>query len=244
MARALLVLLLLVATGCGPAFRFRPPETLGKDEVEVGVGMGAAARTANGRFGGAELVGWVRGGVDSRVELGGRFFTHSFNTFGAELDVRVQVIRGPVDLTLDLGLLAGGCCGAAAKWNLLGGAVGIDGGFSFGKRLGGAWGPSVYVAPHVQGSWTFPVQQSWPVQLFIPVGVDVPLGKSPLSLRAEFITVGLFQEEGPVRWRVGGGLAFAVKGPAKPKKKAKKADDEDELKAYRRRLGLPPGDDG
>jgi hypothetical protein len=245
MRRLLLLLLVLASTGCGPAFRFRPAETLPKGTVEVAVGIGAAARAESGEFGGSELVGMVRGGVDPKVEVGGRFWTYSFATFGGGFDVRVQLVRGPIDLTLDGGLVAGGCCGAAGNWKILGAALGLDGGFTLGKRFGGAMGPAFYIAPHVQGSWTIPTDQNWPVQLFLPVGADIPVPKTPLRIRPEFLVVGLFTGGDQHTWRVGGGIALALQGPgpkrvAEQRKKSREAKEEEELAAYRKAMGLPP----
>ncbi len=245
MRRFLLLLLVFSAVGCGPAFRFRPAETLPKGTVEVALGLGAAARAETGEFGGSELIGSVRGGVDPRVEIGGRFWTYSFATFGGGFDVRVQVIRGPIDLTIDAGLLAGGCCGAAGKWNVVGAALGIDGGFSIGKRLGGPKAPAIYLAPHVQGSWTIPSDDNWPVQLYLPLGADIPLPRTPLHLRPEFLVVGLFTGPEQHTWRVGGGLALALQGPGpkqlvQQQKRRREEREAAELAAYRKAMGLPP----
>jgi hypothetical protein len=204
---------LLFSSGCGPAFRFRPPEVLPTDTIEVGVGLGAAARMDTGYFGGTEFQAFVRGGVADRLEFGGRLFTHTFSSVGGAFDWRVQVVRGPFDLTVEGSFLGGGCCGIGEKNRTLAGALGFDVGLAIGKRFG--WGlPAIYTAPHVQVSWTFPIQQSWPKQLFIPVGIDVPLGRTPLSIRPELVVVGLFySDQTPNQWRVGAGVAFAVTGP-------------------------------
>lgn len=215
-----------LSVGCGPAFRFRPPEVLPQDVVEVGVALGAAARMDTGSFGGTELQAWVRGGVADRLEFGGRVFTHTFSSVGGAFDFRVQVVRGPFDLTVEGSFLGGGCCGIGEENRTLAGAIGFDGGLSVGKRFGPNL-PAVYVAPHFQMSWTFPVQQSWPKQLFVPIGMDIPLGKLPLSIRPEIVVVSLFRGNGaPVEWRFGGGIGFAVQGPdvariAQRKRKAK-----------------------
>jgi len=247
---ALLVLsVVAVSAGCGPAFRFRPPEVLPKDTIEVGVAMGAGARMDTGTFGGTELQAWVRGGVADRLEFGGRVFTHTFSSVGGAFDFRVQAVRGPFDLTLEGSFLGGGCCGIGPKNRTLAGAVGFDGGLSVGKRFGPDL-PAIYVAPHFQMSWTFPIQQAWPKQLFVPVGMDIPLGRLPLSIRPEMVVVALFRPDGaPVEWRVGGGVGFAVHGPdvariAQRKQRAKAAERRraraDERRA-RQGSTTPPG---
>lgn len=245
MRRAVLLLLVLATVGCGPAYRFRPAETLPKGTVEIALGVGAAARAETGEFGGSELVGFVRGGVDKRIELGGRFWTYSFASFGGAFEARIQAFRGPIDLTIDVGLLAGACCAAVGHGQILGAVVGMDGGFSLGKRFGGPTGPAFYVAPHVQGSWTIPHDPSWPVQLFLPVGMDLPIPKTPLHVRPEFLVAGLFQSADQHTWRVGGGIALALQGPtpkrmAAEQQKRKRAQDEADLAAYRKAMGLPP----
>lgn len=187
----------------------------------------------------------MRGGVGPRAEVGGRFWTHSFAAFGGAFDVRVQLVRGPIDLTLDVGLLAGGCCGPVGGNKMLGAALGLDGGFSLGKRFGGSKGPAFYVAPHVQGSWTIPTAPNWPVQLFLPLGADIPVPKTPIHLRPEFLVVGLFTGPEQNSWRVGGGLAIALQGPgpkqlAAQRQKRREERQAAELAAYRKALGLPP----
>ncbi len=248
---------LLLLPACGPALRYRPADTLPRGTVEVGGGVGAAARAEDGTFGGAEIQGWLRGGVHERVEVGGRFWTYTLSSFGGAFELRAALIKGPVDLTVDLGLIAGACCGAGDKNHTLAAAIGFDGGFSFGKRFG-VRGPAFYIAPHFQYSRVLPVAQDWPMQLYLPVGADLPLGPGPVSIRPEFFAVALFHDNGVVRWRVGGGVGLALQGPG-PKQlreriAARKAaaeeevDEEDEEAAMRRLYGLdrapdPPEDD-
>ena len=212
--RFLLVLALtLPATACGPAFRFRPANTLPRGVIELGAGVGAGARVADGRFGGGELQAWVRGGVDPRVEIGGRFFSSMLSSFGGAFEVRVAAVQGPFDLSVDLALVGGACCGAGKSSRTLAAALGFDAGFSVGKRFGGPRAVALYFAPHVQVSWTFPLEHDWPKQLYLPVGVDIPLGRSPLSLRPEVLAAGLFHTGGRMDWRLGGGIGLAVAGP-------------------------------
>ncbi|MCP4867207.1 MAG: hypothetical protein GY898_00630 [Proteobacteria bacterium] len=238
----LLAGLLLSTVGCGPALRYRPADTLPKGMVEVGGGFAAAARADEGDFGGTELQGWLRGGVHDRVEIGGRFWSYSFVSFGGAFEMRAQLVRGPIDLSLDLGALAGACCGAGDRNKTLAAAVGVDAGLTFGKRFGGVRGPAFYIAPHVQYSRVLPLAQNWPIQLFLPVGADIPLGPSPFSIRPEFFAAALFHEEGVVRWRVGGGIGFAIRGPsaklARERRLAKKKAEEDPEAAMRKRYGL------
>ena len=220
----------LVASGCGPAFRFRPADTLPKGVVELGGGVGAGARMGDGSFGGGELQAWLRGGVDHRVEIGGRFYSSMLSSFGGAFEVRVAPIKGPIDLSIDLALVGGGCCGAGKGSRTLAAALGFDAGFSIGKRFGGPRAVAIYFAPHVQISWTFPLEQDWPKQLFLPVGVDLPLGRSPLSLRPEVLVAGLFHDDGVMDWRVGGGVGLALSGPgpklaAKQRREKRAAED-------------------
>lgn len=249
-ARTVCPLLLLASVlglvGCGPALRYRPADTLPKGAVEIGAGLGAAARAEDGSFGGAELQAWVRGGVDPRVEIGGRFWTYSLASFGGAFDFRAQPVKGPFDLTVDVSVLAGGCCGVGQKNHTLAAAVGIDGGISVGKRFGGPRGPAFYLAPHFQYSWVFPEPQDWPKQLFLPVGMDIPLGPVPLAIRPEFVAVALFHDGGDVAWRVGGGVAIALQVPS-PKelrermvarRAAKEQEEKEALERMRKTYGL------
>ena len=248
-ALALIACTALLSVGCGPAFRFRPPEVLPKDTIEVGVAMGAGARIDTGTFGGTELQGWVRGGVADRLEFGGRVFTHTFSSVGGAFDFRVQAVRGPFDLTVEGSFLGGGCCGIGAKNRTLAGAVGFDLGVAVGKRFGRDL-PAVYAAPHFQMSWTFPLQQAWPKQLFVPVGMDIPIGRTPLSVRPEMVVVALFRDQGaPVEWRVGAGVGFSVRGLdvariAQRKHRAKGAERRraraEEMRRVREAKGAPP----
>ncbi len=234
-APVLISLLVVLAVGCGPAHRYRPADTLSKGMVEVGAGIGAAARMESGEPGGAEVQAWVRGGVADRVELGGRFFTYSFSSFGGAFDFRAQLVRGPIDLSVDISALGGLCCGVGNKNNTLGAAVGIDAGFSIGKRFGGVRGPAFYLAPHFQYSWALPLAHDWPKQLFLPVGADIPLGRSPISIRPEFLAVALFHNNGEIRWRVGGGIGVALQGPSPKQLRERRA----ERKADRERRSDP-----
>lgn len=241
----LLAALCASTVGCGPALRYRPADTLPVGMVEVGAGFGAAARAEEGDFGGTELQAWVRGGVHDRVELGGRFWSYSFLSFGGAFEMRAQLIRGPVDLSLDLGVLAGACCGVGDRNKTLAAAFGADAGLTVGKRFGGLRGPAFYIAPHVQYSRVLPLAQNWPIQLFLPVGADIPLGPSPFSVRPEFFAVALFHDKGVVSWRVGGGIGFAIRGPSakvmRERRLARKAAQEDPEEAMRRRYGLSRG---
>jgi hypothetical protein len=228
--------------GCGPAMRYRPANTMPKGAVEVGAGLAVAAEAGDASFGGAEIQAWVRGGVHSRVEIGGRFWTYSLSSFGGAFDFRAQLISGPIDISLDLSALAGGCCGSGPKSRTLGAGVGLDGGMSIGKRFGGPRGVAFYISPHFQYSWAFPAAQDWPMLLSIPIGVDLPLGPVPLSIRPEFIAVGLFYDGGIVRWRFGGGIGIALQGPTpaqiQERRAAKKAEEEDDLERMRSIYGL------
>ena len=238
----LLTGLLLSTVGCGPALRYRPADTLPKGMVEVGGGFAGAARAAEGDFGGTELQAWVRGEEHDRVEIGGRFWSYSFVSFGGAFEMRAQLVRGPIDLSLDLGALAGGCCGAGDRNKTLAAAIGVDAGLTFGKRFGGVRGPAFYLAPHVQYSRVLPLAQDWPIQLFLPVGADIPLGPSPFSIRPEFFAAALFHQEGVIKWRVGGGVGLAIQGPSakllRERREAKRKADEDPEAAMRKRYGL------
>ncbi len=247
MQRVVQIVLLLSLVGCGPALRYRPADTLPQDMVEIGGGFAGAARAESGDFGGTELQGWVRGGVHDRVELGGRFWTYSFASFGGAFEMRAQVLRGPVDLSIDLGALAGACCGAGEDNKTLAAAIGVDAGVTLGKRFGGVRGPAFYFAPHLQYSRVLPLAQDWPVQLYLPFGADIPLGKSPLHLRPEFFAVALFHDGGVVRWRVGGGIGLALQGPSikvlRERAKAKAKGEDDPEAAMRKRYGLDKADE-
>jgi len=242
----LLVVLSLLGVGCGPAYRYRPADIMPKGAVEFGAGVGLAADTSDNSFGGGEFQTWVRSGVDDRVELGARFWTYTLISAGGAFDLRIQVARGPIDLSLDGSVLAGVCCELGVDQTLLAGALGFDLGFSVGKRLGGARGPALYFAPHFQMSWTLPREKYWPMLLSLPLGLDIPLGTAPISLRPEFVVVSEIYRNGDNSWRVGGGLALAVQPPT-PKKlraqrEAKRQAREDaqlqELEQQRKRYGL------
>lgn len=203
----------LLVVGCGPAYRFRSPEILAKGDVEVGVGLGAGARTETNEFGGMELQAGFRGGLGGHVEMGGTFWTYSFATYGGAFDIRVQPVKRPVAISIDLGLLAALCCGLGDEHLNLAFGGGFDVGLTVGGRIGGDLGPAPYFSPHFVMTWTLPPENDWPKQLFLPVGVDIPLGKSPLRLRPEFLVAVLIFDEIDPEVRVGGGIAIALRGP-------------------------------
>ena len=249
--RVLLVVLFAatVCSACGPAYRYRPAEVLPKGAVEFGAGVGLAADTSDNSFGGGEIQTWIRGGVDGRAEIGARFWTYTLISAGGAFDLRIQVARGPVDISLDGSVLAGVCCELGEDQTLLAGALGFDTGFSIGKRLGGARGPALYFAPHFQMSWTLPREKYWPMLLSLPIGLDIPLGAAPLALRPEFVVVGEIFRTGDTSWRVGGGVALAIQPPSpkriraqrEAKKKAREAEQAAELEKQRNRYGLGKG---
>jgi hypothetical protein len=226
---ALLAFCLLPA--CGPALRLRSPDILAKGDVEVGGGIGAAARTDTGGFGGAEIQAWLRGSPSNYAEVGGRFWTYSLNAFGGAFEVRIQPVRRPVAFSIDLGLLAAGCCGAGDRNHTLAAGAGFDVGFTFGGRIGGDFGPAPYFSPHFEMTWTFPPDNDWPKLLFFPAGVDIPLGKSPLSLRPEFIANVLIYKSISPQVRLGGGIGVAVHGPGAEKLTQQKKQEKQESPA-------------
>lgn len=208
-----------VLGGCGPAFRFRSPDILPQGEVEVGGGVGFGGQVGDDapapapNLGRAEIQGWLRGSPSKYVEVGGRFWTHTLNTFGGAFELRIAPVRRPVAFSIDLGLLAAGCCGAGTRGNVLAAGAGFDVGFTFGGRIGGDFGPAPYIAPHFQMTWVFPPDNDWPKLLFIPVGVDIPIGKSPFHIRPEFlVNVAIYKSIG-AQTRLGGGIGFAIQGP-------------------------------
>ncbi len=238
--RMLLPLLLVAAVGCGPAHRFRSPDILPKGDVEVGGAIGLAVDTtaaeagANNPFGGAEVQAWLRGSPSNYVEVGGRFWTHSFNTYGGAFELRIAPVRRPVAFSIDLGLLAGACCAARGphadadnEFNNLAAGGGFDVGVTIGARIGGDAGPAPYFSPHFQKVWTFPPDPGFPMLLLFPVGVDIPLGTTVLHLRPEFLVSVLIYEEIDPQVRLGGGVAFAIQGPGfeklREQQRAKKA---------------------
>jgi hypothetical protein len=229
----LTVLLCAATTGCGPGFRFRSPETLPRGDVEVGVGLGAAGRTAPADFGGMELQAGLRGGISDHVEMGGTFWTYSFATYGGALDFRIQPVKRPVAFSIDFGGLAAICCGAGNDQRALALGGGFDVGFTFGGRIGGDLGPAPYIAPHFEMTWTLPAENDWPAQLFFPIGVDIPLGTTALHLRPELLVAVLIFDEIAPEVRVGGGIAVAIQGPgfakmARMKKEAREQDAPDD----------------
>lgn len=88
-----------------------------------------------------------------------------------------------------------------------------------GGRIGGELGPAPYFAPHFNMTFTIESVLSSSNRsgrqdlLFLPVGVDIPLGKSPLRLRPEFLAALQFQPGLAPDARLGGGIALAVQGP-------------------------------
>lgn len=228
MRRLLPLLLVALLPACGPAFRFRSPDILPEGDVEVGGALGMAGQAVPQQdFGGGEIQAWLRGSPAKFVEVGGRFWTHSLNTFGGAFELRFQPIRRPVALSIDLGVLMAGCCGSGRAMQALGAGAGFDVGFSFGGRIGGDFGPAPYIAPHFQMTWTFPPDNDWPKLWFIPVGIDIPLGKLPLHLRPEFLAAVIHYKTIPAQVRLGGGIALAIQGPGFEKlaaqQKAKKS---------------------
>ena len=235
--RRLLVLMILVTSlsACGPSLRYRPADVLPKGAVELGAGLGLAVDAEENAFGGAEVQTWLRGGVADRVEMGLRFWTYTLVSAAGSVDLRIQLVRGPIDISLDGSVLAGVCCELGEDNQLLAGALGFDTGLSIGKRFGGARGPAVYFAPHLQMSWTLPQEKYWPMLLSLPIGVDIPLGAAPFALRPEFIVSGELYRNGDQSWRVGGGIALALQLPSPKEIKARraarrKAKEEAELK--------------
>ncbi len=218
----------LALTGCGPAHRSWSPDILAKGDVEVGGSIGAAGDSASRSFGGAEVAAWVRSSPSDYVEVGGRFYTHSFSTFGGALEVRIAPVRRPVAFSIDLAPVFGICCGAGNNTRYLAIGGGFDAGFTIGGRIGGDNGIAPYFAPHFQMVWVVPPDPGFPALLFFPVGVDIPLGESPLHLRPEFlVTVLLYREIDP-QARVGGAIALAVRGPSPKKaKELRKQRDRD-----------------
>lgn len=238
MRRSLLLILLigLTAAGCGPGFRFRSPDILPKGDVEFGVGVGAAGNATVQDFGGGELQGFVRGSPKKHLEVGGRFYTHSFNHVGGAFEVRIAPVKRPIAISIDLGIMAGACCRLDVERNAnLGFGFGFDVGMSIGGRIGGDYGPAPYIAPHFQMFWgpptLDPIVDRGDKNLFIPIGVDIPLGKSPVHLRPEFLATVIIYDELEPEVLIGGGFAFALQGPGAEKvrqqqKEKKKAEQE------------------
>ena len=231
--RVLILVLVASVAGCGPALRMRSPDILAKGDVEVGAGIGLAGDVQTGGYGGAEVAAWVRGSPSNYSEVGGRFWTSSFNTFGGALEVRIAPVRRPVAFSIDLGLQAAACCGSGARNHTAGIGGGFDAGFTFGGRILNDFGPAPYFSPHFQMTWVFPPDPGFEAgrMLFLPVGVDIPLGKSPFHLRPEFIVAVTFPKGLDPGVRLGGGIGFAISGPGAEKVKAeqqakKAAQDE------------------
>ena len=233
MKRGLLLLLLLVtATGCGPGFRFRSPDILAKGDGEFGVGIGAAGNLTVKTIESVELQGFVRGSPSEHVEVGGRFYTQSFNHFGGAFELRIAPIKRPVALSIDMGLMAGVCCRLEKNLTVGGG---FDVGFSFGGRIGGDFGPAPYIAPHFQlfglPAGIDPLQDRGNKLLFVPIGIDLPLGKSPVHLRPEFLMTFKFYDALPTEAIMGGGFAFAIQGPGFEKLRRQQKEKRDKKKA-------------
>ncbi len=233
--------------GCGPAFRFRPANTMPKGNVEMFAGFGMGGRiipteakteddgttTEAGtmtRFGGAEITAGIRGAPSHRSEVGYRFWTYSLSTFGNALEIRIAAVKKPFDLTFEFGGLFGMCCGLGNDQRIFALGGGFDAGFSVGKRFGDEKMPAFYVSPHFQMTWTFPPENYWPYLLYIPIGLDIPLGTTIFALRPELTIVVEFYPESPATGRVAGGIGLGIQLPSpkslKEKKKAKKAEDE------------------
>ena len=244
MKKLLLLALVLVSAGCGPAYRYRAPEILDRGDVEVGVGLGAAGiagvesdPASPGRaFGGAEFQLALRGAAGRHAEVGSRFWSHSFNTLGGAFELRLQPVKEPVAFSIDLGLMAEMCCThrsdeePGARALTVGGA--FDVGLTIGGRIGGALGPAPYFAPHFQVGG-LPVPGLDPVQdrpklLYLPVGVDIPLGSSPFRLRPEFLTAILIRDTIAPEVRIGGGMGVVLRGPGPAKARRQRQEGQEE----------------
>jgi len=237
------VVLPVMLSACGPAFRFRPAGLLAAGDVEVGGGMGSGASLENGEFGGAELQAFVRWTPEKapRLELSHRFWTYTLISMGWAPEFRIQVVKGPFDLTIDFGGIFGLCwtleCGQDIEEHPLAGALGFDVGLSVGGRFGGEKAAALYFSPHYQMAWTV-IDPNWPGRMLLhfPVGVDIPLGNPHISLRPEFVfTLQIRGNDLPPLKRMGGGIALAINGPSpkkakrlKKERKAAKAAAEEE----------------
>ncbi len=226
------VVLPVMLSACGPAFRFRPAGLLAAGDVEVGGGVGSGARLENGEFGGAELQAFVRWTPEKapRLELSHRFWTYTLISMGWAPEFRIQAVKGPFDLTIDFGGIFGLCwtleCGQDIDEHPVGAAIGFDVGLSVGKRFGGEKAAALYFSPHYQMAWTV-IDPNWPGRMLLhfPVGVDIPLGNPHISLRPEFVfTLQIRGNDLPPLKRMGGGIALAVNGPSP--KKAKRLKKE------------------
>jgi len=226
------VVLPVMLSACGPAFRFRPAGILAAGDVEIGGGMGAGARLEDGSFGGAELQAFVRWTPEKapRLELSHRFWTYTLISMGWSPEWRIHVVKGPFDLTIDFGGIFGLCwtleCGQDIDEHPLAGALGFDVGISVGKRFGGEKSPALYFSPHYQMAWTI-VDPNWPGRklLHFPLGMDIPLGNPHISLRPEFVFTVQIRGSGlaPLK-RMGGGIALALNGPGPKKAKRLKTE--------------------
>ena len=237
----------VMLSACGPAFRFRPAGLLAAGDVEVGGGLGAGVLLDNGTAGGAEGQVYVRWTPEKapRLELAHRFFTHSFITMGWSPEFRIQPVMGPFDLTIDFGGVFGLCwtmaCGQETTEHPVGAALGFDVGLSVGKRFGGEKAAALYFSPHYQMAWTI-LDPNWPGRMLLhfPVGMDIPLGNPHISLRPEVVFVLQIRgnDLSPLK-RLAGGIAIAVNGPSpkklrrmkKEKAAAKKAAAEDAVES-------------
>jgi hypothetical protein len=219
----------VMLSACGPAFRFRPAGLLAAGDVEIGGGMGAGALLdGDGGFGGAELQAFVRWTPEKapRLELSHRFWTYTLISMGWAPEFRIQPVKGPFDLTIDFGGIFGLCwtleCGQDIDEHPIAAAIGFDVGLSVGKRFGGEKAVALYFSPHYQMAWTV-VDPNWPGRklLHFPVGLDIPLGNKRISLRPEIVFTLQIRSAGfaPLK-RIGGGIALALNGPS-PKKARK-----------------------
>ena len=231
---AMLVALVVpvMLSACGPAFRFRPAGLLAAGDVEVGGGLGAGVLLDNGTPGGAEGQVFVRWTPQKapRLELAHRFFTHSFISMGWSPEFRIQPVKGPFDLTIDFGGVFGLCwtlaCGQETTEHPIGAAIGFDVGLSVGKRFGGDKAAAIYFSPHFQMAWTV-VDPNWPGKrlLYFPVGMDIPLGTPHISLRPEILLALQIRgsDLAPLK-RLAGGIAIAFNGPGPKKLRRMKKD--------------------
>ncbi|HCP44897.1 MAG TPA: hypothetical protein DIU15_02560, partial [Deltaproteobacteria bacterium] len=174
-------------------------------------------------WGGAELQAWVRWAPKKRFETSHRFWTHTFSSIGWEPEFRIQAVRGPFDLTIEFAPMFSLCCGVGTEQKFLSAGLGFDVGIAVGKRFGGPQSAAIYFAPHYQMTWTFPPDAGWDGHrlLNLPVGLDIPMGKSPFAIRPEIMVVSVIRPSGfaPL-WRVGGGVAIALQGMGPKKLKA------------------------
>lgn len=208
-AAAVLVATLMVLPGCVPALRFRPPETLrrAQAEVVVGGGGGGVFPPQAARVGEAQVA--VRVGLTDRFELGGRLFSSRFDLWGGGVVVRAQIVRTWLRWSVDGGLSVGGCC---TLTRVRGGGIGLDVGTTLGIRFDDD-DPAPYVAPHLSAGVSDIGGKRVPVQLSVPVGVDLPMRDLPVRLSVELASTVLFVRGEAPRWGFGGGLGVGVRLP-------------------------------